>query len=166
MAVEPQQVRALIHGVFDLQRVLRCVAQEHKSSEVGSAEAGVLRMISEFGGRAVDIAEKLSVSAPVLSRHIAELHDRGLVTRRPDPEDRRAQLLELTETGKARLAEIEEARISLILELLEGWDEAEVESCAASIRRLTDTMRAKSHTLKGGSLDHTETTKEEELAAR
>ncbi|WP_415855903.1 MarR family winged helix-turn-helix transcriptional regulator [Sinomonas sp. G460-2] len=167
MAVEPQSVRALIHGVFDLQRVLRCLAHEHKSTEVGTAEAGVLRMISEFGGRAVDIAEKLSVSAPVLSRHIAELHDRGLVTRRPDPEDRRAQLLELTETGKARLAEIEEARIALILELLEGWDESEVEACAASIRRLTETMRARSHTLKSGaSLDHTESQKEEELAAR
>jgi DNA-binding MarR family transcriptional regulator len=167
MAVEAQTVRALIHSVFDLQRTLRCLAHEHKSTHVGSAEAGVLRMIGEFGGRAVDIAEKLSVSAPVLSRHIAELQERGLVARRPDPEDRRAQLLELTEAGKARLAEVEEARIALILELLEDWDEAEAAACTSSIRRLIDAMRSAGQSTKAGTtLDDHESQKEEALAVR
>ena len=167
MAVEPQTVRALIHSVFDLQRVLRCLSHELKSTDVGSAEAGVLRMISEFGGRAVDIAEKLRVSAPVLSRHIAELQERRLVARRPDPEDRRAQLLELTEAGRAKLAEVEEGRISVIRELLDGWDEAEAAACTASIRRLTDTMRSANHPAKAvATLDQTDSQKEEALAAR
>ena len=166
MPVEPQTARALIHTVFDLQRTLRCLAHEHKSHEVGTAEAGVLRMISEFGGRAVDIAEKLNVSAPVLSRHIAELQDRGLVARRRDPEDRRAQLLELTEAGKAKLAEVEEARTARLLEFLSGWEEYEASACMDSMQRLTETLRRNGHpTPKATTLENDEQ-KEEALAAR
>ncbi|MDQ4503099.1 MarR family transcriptional regulator [Sinomonas sp. ASV322] len=166
MAVEPQTARALIHSVFDLQRTLRCVAHEHKSTNVGSAEAGVLRMISEVGGRAVHIAEKLSVSAPVLSRHVAELEERGLVARTPDPEDRRAQLLELTEAGKAKLAEIEEARTALLLDFLAGWDEEEAAACGDSIRRLTDTLRTAGHRAAAPLVHGRDPQKEEPLAAR
>jgi DNA-binding MarR family transcriptional regulator len=166
MSVEPQTARELIHTVFDLQRTLRCLAHEHKSHDVGTAEAGVLRMISEFGGRAVDIAEKLNVSAPVLSRHIAELQDRGLVARRRDPEDRRAQLLELTESGKAKLAEVEEARTAVLLGLLTGWEESEAAACMDSMQRLTATLRSGVHTPpKAMSLENDDK-KEEALAAR
>ncbi|MEA5454102.1 MarR family transcriptional regulator [Sinomonas sp. JGH33] len=165
MAVEPQTVRALIHSVFDLQRTLRCVAHEHRVTDIGVAEAGVLRMIGEVGGRAVHIAERLSVSAPVLSRHVAELEERGLVARRPDPEDRRAQLLELTEAGKAKLAAVEEARTSLLLGFLEGWDEDEAAACGDSIRRLTDALRTAGQTQRARTLAH-DHQKEETLAAR
>ena len=167
MPVEPQTARALIHTVFDLQRTLRCLAHEHRSHDVGTAEAGVLRMISEFGGRAVDIAEKLSVSAPVLSRHIADLQDRGLVARRRDPEDRRAQLLELTESGRAKLAEVEEARTALLLGLLAGWEETEATACMDSMQRLTDTLRhAGQPTAKPAAPLENDEQKEEALAAR
>ncbi|MCH6471379.1 MarR family winged helix-turn-helix transcriptional regulator [Sinomonas terrae] len=169
MPVEPQTVQDLIHNVLDLQRVLRCIAHDRRAADVGTAEAGVLRMISEFGGRAVDIAEKLNVSPPVLSRHIAELQERGLVARRRDPEDRRAQLLELTEAGKAKLAEVEEARISLLLDMLKGWDEADAATCKDLVGRLTETIREAAHSgpLKvTHPLDTDPEQKEEALAAR
>lgn len=172
MPVEPQTVRDLIHSVFDLQRVLRCLAHDRRSADVGTAEVGVLRMINEFGGRAVDLAEKLNVSAPVLSRHVNELRERGLVARRPDPEDRRAQLLELTEAGKAKLEEAEDARIAALLEMLAGWEQTEAASCTDSIRRLTDTIRQANqpsqaaHASSAGAPATDHEKKENALAAR
>ncbi|WP_138443133.1 MarR family winged helix-turn-helix transcriptional regulator [Sinomonas susongensis] len=165
MPVESQTARDLIHSVFDLQRVLRCLVQERRSGDLGAAEAGVLRVIGEFGGRAVDLAEKLNVTAPVLSRQINELQERGLVARRPDPEDRRAQLLELTESGRAKLAEVEDARIAVLLEMLAGWEQSDAASCTDSIRRLTDTIRQAAHKPAVAlATDHEQ--KENALAAR
>ncbi|WP_334171667.1 MarR family winged helix-turn-helix transcriptional regulator [Sinomonas sp.] len=166
MPVEPQTARDLIHSVFDLQRVLRCIAHDRRSTDVGTAEAGVLRMINEFGGRAVDLAGKLNVSAPVLSRHVSELQERGLVARRPDPEDRRAQLLELTEAGKAKLEEVEEARIAVLLDMLTGWGQTEAASCTESIRRLTEAIRQASHAKPAVALATDHEQKEDALAAR
>ena len=48
---------------------------------------GVMRFIGEGETRATHLATRLGVSAPVLSRHIADLEELGLVVRRPDPAD-------------------------------------------------------------------------------
>lgn len=53
----------------------------------------------EEGERAVNISEQLMVSPSHLSRVIDRVEAAGLITRTPDPSDRRANLLVLTPAG-------------------------------------------------------------------
>lgn len=152
MPVDPETARELIHRVFDLQRVIRCLSSsELKHGELGVASQGVLRMIAEHGGRAVDLAGKLGVSAPVLSRHLAELEGLGLIERHRDPDDRRAQFVALTGPGRAMLEDVEEHRIARLQGYLTGWDAGQATAAVAAIGQLSDALRAGSHRMRDAS---------------
>ena len=100
MSVAPNAAAKLVYQIFDLQRAVRCVAAANlRGQDTGVALQGVLRFVGEGESRATHLAERLGVSAPVLSRHIAELQEQGYVVRRPDPEDGRAQLVALSAVG-------------------------------------------------------------------
>ena len=61
--------------------------------------------------RLSDLAERLRI-APRSATEVADhLERRGLVERRPDPGDRRATLIVLTDQGRAAADDIREARI-------------------------------------------------------
>ena len=85
---------------------------------------GVLRFVGEGESRATALAERLGVSAPVLSRHIAELEEQGYVVRRPDPEDGRAQLIALSAAGVEKLRAIEDQRAATTPWLPAGLERA------------------------------------------
>jgi DNA-binding MarR family transcriptional regulator len=53
------------------------------------------------------IAEQLGVDRTVMTYLLDELEGAGLVERRPDPADRRARQVLLTETGRGRLCDLE-----------------------------------------------------------
>lgn len=52
------------------------------------------------------LAERMGVEAMTLSGYIDRLEARGLVTRIPDPDDRRAKLVDLTDAADAVLSQI------------------------------------------------------------
>ena len=53
------------------------------------------------------LARKLGVDRTVMTYLLDEIQAEGLVERRPDPADRRARRVELTDAGRARLCELE-----------------------------------------------------------
>src|SRR5918996_1128139 len=63
----------------------------------------VLRVIDTQGpiGQA-EVARRLLVTAPVVTRLATALAELGLLVRRPDPKDRRAVKLALTPSGRRR----------------------------------------------------------------
>lgn len=78
MAVAPDTAADLVNRIFDLPRVVRCVAAaSFRGQDTGVALQGVLRFVGERESRATHLAERLGVSAPVLSRHIADLRRYG-----------------------------------------------------------------------------------------
>src|SRR6476646_7883619 len=60
--------------------------------------------------RLVDLAQRMGTSAPTASRAVDALAELGLVERDPDPTDRRAIAIELTEEGR-RSVEERKARV-------------------------------------------------------
>jgi DNA-binding MarR family transcriptional regulator len=80
----------------------------------------VLRIIHAEGrvGQA-EIARRLLVSAPVVTRLASSLVDAGLVERRRDPADRRAVRLTLTPSGRRRVTSMRRALLDAAAELLE-----------------------------------------------
>ena len=142
MSVQPGTAADLVYRIFDLQRAVRCVAAMNvRGQDTGVALQGVLRFVGEGESRATQLAARLGVSAPVLSRQIAELEEQGFVVRRPDPLDGRAQLIALSPSGIEKLRAIEDQRTATLQGLLLGWTEDDAEETAQTLRKLAESLR-------------------------
>ncbi|WP_285241432.1 MarR family transcriptional regulator [Pseudarthrobacter sp. MEB009] len=156
MAVAPDTAADLVYQIFDLQRAVRCIATANvRGQETGVALQGVLRFVGEGESRATRLAERLGVSAPVLSRHIADLEDHGFVVRRPDPDDGRAQLVALTPQGADKLRRIEEQRAAALQDLLRDWSEEDAGTTATTLHKLTQSLKNSARATAAGTTINT-----------
>jgi DNA-binding MarR family transcriptional regulator len=101
-----------------------------------------LAMVAKRGPlRLSDLAQLESVSAPTITRTVAELEARGYVTRRADPEDGRAVLVEITQSGQTAVLDARATRTELVSGLLaelEPTDVATIMSALPALERLID----------------------------
>lgn len=161
MAVAPETAADLVYRIFDLQRVVRCVASASFSGlDTGVALQGVLRFVGEGESRATHLAERLGVSAPVLSRHIADLEEQGFVVRRQDPLDGRAQLIALSPAGADKLRKIEEHRTATLQNYLSNWSQDDAEDTARILARLSDSLRNSARATAAGPTTMTQSPQE------
>ncbi|GAB2838592.1 hypothetical protein GCM10022221_42540 [Actinocorallia aurea] len=91
------------------------------------------RLEDEEGCRVVDLAAHYRLDKSTVSRQVAGLEREGLLERRPDPADHRAQVLHLTDEGRRMLAGASARRHALIAERLEGWPREDLVRFAAYI---------------------------------
>ncbi|MEV7004915.1 MarR family transcriptional regulator [Streptosporangium sp. NPDC051022] len=86
-------------------------ARQQAPQTLTAGQVSTLAAVDALGPvRLVDLATHEGVSAPTQSRLVASLETRLLLSRTPDPADRRASLLTLTEEGRARLARLRDDR--------------------------------------------------------
>ena len=91
--------------------------------------------------RLTDLAQLEGVSAPSMTRTVAELETRGYVVRSPDPVDGRAVLIAAADAGTAAVLDARTTRAQLVSELLATLDEKDAAAIAAALpalERLTD----------------------------
>ena len=69
-----------------------------------SAHSVVFAQISPDGSRLTDLARRANMTPQAMGELVDELEQLGYVVRRPDPTDRRAKLIILTDEGKACIA--------------------------------------------------------------
>jgi len=104
------------------------------------------------GPTASDIAETLTLDAGYLSRMLASFRKRGLVTARPDRNDRRHSRLRLTAAGRRAFSPLDERARAAVAGLLEPLGIAErsrVVQAMSTIRRTLDRdAAAESFTLR------------------
>ncbi len=86
--------------------------------------------------RASALAEVMHLDLSTISRQVAALETAGLVTREPDPADRRASLLRVSERGAAVFARHVERFRQVFAELLSDWTEPEQAEFARLFVRL------------------------------
>jgi MarR family multiple antibiotic resistance transcriptional regulator len=72
------------------------------------------------GSRVADLAAEFAVGIGATSKGIDRLEQRGWLARRPNPEDRRSSLLELTEEGTRLTVAAEQTFSERVAELVEG----------------------------------------------
>ena len=102
----------LSEAFMSVARQLRGTSQETLAPwEITPAQLRALRVLSHHGTqRMSELSEHLRIAARSATEVVDGLQGRGLVERRPDPGDRRATLVEVTEEGASVLAAIRAAR--------------------------------------------------------
>jgi len=107
------------------------------------AAYSLLAMIAATPGvRASDLAAHIGVGRGTMSRQLARLGDLGLVSRRPDPDDYRGQLLDLTDEGRHRYETAQDARRQFFRKALGGWTDDDISSFAVQVARLNSDLAA------------------------
>ncbi len=99
---EPAKVvaRALASFVPRLARNIAVALQEEPNLLLSLRQLRILERLAERPHRTNELAVQSMVSQPTATAAIAPLELRGLIVRRPDPEDGRAHLIEITATGR------------------------------------------------------------------
>ena len=136
---EPASLEAsLIATVAPVMRHLIAHARRRRAwSELTYQQYNVLRMIDTMGPQGqAEVARRLMVSAPVVTRLAANLVDAGLVERRPDAADRRAVVLALTPKGRRRARAMRRDLLDAAGELLGPLPEEHRAAVAAALEEL------------------------------
>ena len=98
------------------------------STLVSVAKHGPLRL--------AELAQAELVSAPSITRLVAELEGKLLVSRTPDPADGRASLIQVTDAGLEAVRVARRVRQQMVAELLEPLSADEVASIEAALPAL------------------------------
>ncbi|HEX7171451.1 MAG TPA: MarR family transcriptional regulator [Candidatus Limnocylindria bacterium] len=134
----PSLEASLVATVAPVMRHLVAHARRRRTwSELTYQQYNVLRMIDTMGPQPqAEVARRLMVTAPVVTRLASALVDAGLVERHADARDRRAVLLELTPTGRRRARAMRRDLLAAAHELLEPLPEERRAAVAAALEEL------------------------------
>lgn len=102
----------LSDAFWSVARRLREASHESLAPwDITPAQLRALRVLARHGpSRLSELSDQLHIAARSTTEVVDALESRGLVQRRPDPLDRRATLVELTEHGESVLDAIRAAR--------------------------------------------------------
>lgn len=133
MTSSPQQptspreaaLNALEVAFLELAREMRrrhAEASQLVHPGLSPASYGLLLMLRRTGALTLsEIAERMCADKGMTSRNLSELERHGLVERLPDPNDRRARLLNATEHGIQRLDMAHASYALRFEEILRDW---------------------------------------------
>lgn len=101
------------------------------------AAYGLLSVLMRQGGmRLTELAKWIGVGKPSVSRQVTFLVSLGLVAKEADPLDGRAQLINLTPSGLAKMNSLHAGRQVAFHEQLAGWDERDLTDLARLLEKL------------------------------
>ena len=108
--------------------LLRRVQRIHVTTSSGEIELdrsayGILcRLVDEGPQRLGSLAQAFGLDPSTITRQVQALEHEGFVERRPDPTDRRASLLDLSDQGREVLSATRNRRREWLQAALGDWD--------------------------------------------
>ena len=141
---DDETIRALEHemGVL-VRRIRRLIAERARMvhPDLSPVAYSMLMALNESGSRrASDLVGLFSVDKGAVSRQVQSLLELGLIERDPDPEDRRAAILSITEEGSRRLANIAAARRSEVIDRLAEWSDEDLQAFVDAMARYNSAL--------------------------
>lgn len=139
----------LLQSLSDLMRTIRRL-----KAHTGGGTPLLMWLDHEGPVRARDVAAAFDLDQSTVSRHISALESDGFVRRTSCDDDRRAQLLEITDAGRASLAVGLKARAAAFESVVADWPEHDVTELARLLSRLAAGLEsAQPASAKGPSRD-------------
>ena len=126
-----------------VRRLRRVIAERARMlhPELSPVAYSMLMALNDSGPRrASELVEIFSVDKGAVSRQVQALLELGLIERTPDPEDRRAMTLAISEEGHRRLANISQDRRLKLSERLHGWTEEELTGFVRALARYNSAL--------------------------
>lgn len=106
--------------------------------EAASAAYSLLFPLADRPQRAGALAEAVHADPSTVSRQVAQLVDRGLVERQPDPADGRACVLVPTAAGHETIDALRRRRDEHLAAVLQSWPTGEVHTLVDLLTRFID----------------------------
>ena len=132
-----------LFALFDLQRLVRQFVDK-EASRYGTTRAqwAVLSKLARSEGlKQAELAELMDIQPSSLPRLIDRLCESGLIERRPDPNDRRANRLYLLPAAQPVLKSLAERRADIMRVALGEMSAAEARRLVAQLDTVKDNIR-------------------------
>jgi MarR family transcriptional regulator, transcriptional regulator for hemolysin len=129
--------------INDVARLLRTYA-DYKAAQFGMTRAqwAVLSRVDRAEGlNQAELAEVLDLQPITLTRLLDKLCDSGLIERRPDPADRRAKRLYLTDAARPVLVQLAALGEETMAGALEGVAPGSVEQMVVQLATVKENLR-------------------------
>ena len=135
--------REIAFTVMDVARMLKTYAdQRARCFGISRAQWAVLIRIDRSEGlKQSELAEILDLQPISLTRLLDRLAASGLIERRPDPHDRRANRLYLMPAAKPLIAELADLGASMMDTVLDGLDEKAAARLLRDLNLIKDNLR-------------------------
>lgn len=98
--------------------------------------------LKEGPQRVSTIAHCIHSDVSTVSRQISQLSADGMVEKIADPDDGRAQVVQLTAEGKEALEAVREARTEWFQNLLADWDTTDAAAFSVHLKRFGDALNS------------------------
>lgn len=135
------------HAMFtDLVRVFKLMGATRQHAprihpEIEPASYPVLFTLVEGDHRVGTLSERIHSDTSTVSRQVSHLEAVGVVTKHPDPCDRRAFLVTLTDEGRELIARIRVRQGEWMESLLAGWSPDDVTTFHRLLAAFGDTIQ-------------------------
>ena len=135
--------RQLIAQLVESSRLLRNYI-DHRAKGRGTTRAQwivLFRLRQQEGLSQVDLADVLELQPISLVRLLDRLVEHGLLQRRPDPKDRRANRLFLTRAGRQLVDDLDSLRDAIATDVLEDIPDAAIETSLETLQDIKDRIK-------------------------
>jgi MarR family transcriptional regulator, transcriptional regulator for hemolysin len=135
--------RQLIAQLVESSRILRNYI-EHRAKGRGTTRAQwivLFQLRQQEGLSQVDLAEVLELQPISLVRLLDRLVNQGLLERRNDPKDRRANRLFLTASGRQLVDDLDSLRDSIASDVLQDVPAEAIETSLQTLREIKERIK-------------------------
>ncbi|CCE06679.1 putative Transcriptional regulatory protein slyA-like, MarR family [Bradyrhizobium sp. STM 3843] len=135
--------RQLVAQLVESSRILRNYI-DHRAKARGTTRAQwivLFRLRAQEGLSQVDLAEVLELQPISLVRLLDRLVEQGLLERRHDPKDRRANRLYLTDAGRRLVDDLDDLRDAIAADVLDGIPDEAVATSLTTLRELKERIK-------------------------
>ena len=135
--------REIAFNIMDVARMLRTYAdQRARQFGISRAQWAVLvRLDRSEGLKQSELADILDLQPISLTRLLDRLAENGLIERRPDPNDRRANRLYLKPAARPLLTELADLSHEMMDTVLDGLDDKANEGLLGTLNIMKDNLR-------------------------
>lgn len=136
--------RQLIAQLVESSRLLRNYI-DHRAKTRGTTRAQwivLFRLRQQEGLSQVDLADVLELQPISLVRLLDRLVEHGLLERRPDPNDRRANRLFLTRAGRQLVDDLDSLRDAIATDVLREIPDAAIETSLEMLQDIKERIKA------------------------